>query len=311
MRKIIYLFLVLSLFVFVSCGNEEVVDENVTEVLSITDSLGNEIEFDSQPETVVTLGSSLTDVWQLAGGVVRGTSSDSFDRGLGLDENTVVNIGAYNEPNVESILALSPDLVIMSSNISGQREIEPTLKSANVNVMYADINSFDEYLEVLSNFTKINDTPELYEQNGVAIQAQIDDMIQKASEMGDKTGLILRTSTAMLKVLPSDNFAVQIMENMGIENIANNDDAILEDINIESILKEDPYYIFLVVMGNDEEASMEKINTYIEQNPAWNTLTAVKEDRFIILPKELFHNKPNNRWGEAYEYIYNIRQENE
>lgn len=32
----------------------------------------------------------------------------------------------------------------------------------------------------------------------------------------------------------------------------------------------------------------------------------MKEDRYIVLPKDLFHYKPNNRWGESYQYLGEI-----
>jgi len=32
----------------------------------------------------------------------------------------------------------------------------------------------------------------------------------------------------------------------------------------------------------------------------------VKEGRYIVLPKDLFHYKPNNRWGESYQYLGEI-----
>ncbi len=330
MKRFLITVLILSTMTFAASGcstNEgtgnDVKNESVTEntsetedkevnedVITITDSLGEEIIFEEEPKNVVTLGSSLTEIWLLAGGELVGTSSDSFEREVGLNEGTV-DVGTYKEPNVEQILKLNPDLVVMSSNISGQRDIEQTLRDANIKVMYADVNSFEEYLVVLENFTTITNRQDLYETNGLAIQDEINEYIAKANELEPKTGLVLRTSTAMLKALPSDNFSVEIIEDMGIKNIATDNDMILDDINIEAILKEDPYYIFLVVMGNDEEASMEKINSYIAENPAWETLTAVKEDRFIVLPKDLFHYKPNNRWGEAYGYIYDIRTSKE
>ncbi len=327
MKKFLITVLTLTImtFVGVSCGGNDVSetetttgsDTVVTEetevadgAVTITDSIGEEIVFEETPKNVVTLGSSLTEVWLLAGGELVGTSSDAFEREIGLKEGTS-DVGTYNEPNVEQILQLSPDLVVMSSNISGQRDIEQILRDANITVMFADVNSFDEYLSTLENFTKITNKPELYEANGLAVKSDVNDYIGMASELEPKTGLVLRTSTSMLKALPSDNFSVEIIEDMGIKNIATDNTAILDDISMEAILKEDPYYIFLVVMGSDEEASMEKINTFIADNPAWETLTAVKEDRFIVLPKDLFHYKPNNRWGEAYGYIYDIRKSQE
>ncbi len=41
----------------------------------------------------------------------------------------------------------------------------------------------------------------------------------------------------------------------------------------------------------------------IENNPAWSERSAVKNSRYIYLPKDLFHYKPLNRWDESYAYI--------
>ena len=41
-------------------------------------------------------------------------------------------------------------------------------------------------------------------------------------------------------------------------------------------------------------------------NPAWQTLTAVKEGRFHILDNRLYNLKPNERWGDAYEQLAQI-----
>ena len=35
-------------------------------------------------------------------------------------------------------------------------------------------------------------------------------------------------------------------------------------------------------------------------------LSAVQEGRVYVLPRELFHYKPNARWAEAYEYLLAI-----
>ena len=42
------------------------------------------------------------------------------------------------------------------------------------------------------------------------------------------------------------------------------------------------------------------------KNPAWQSLSAVQNGRYVILPGELFHYKPNKRWGESYEYLADI-----
>ena len=74
---------------------------------------------------------------------------------------------------------------------------------------------------------------------------------------------------------------------------------------IEEIIEEDPEYIFVTTMGNEEKA-LKALEDDIGSNPAWNSLYAVKNNKFIVLPKDLFHYKPNARWAESYEYLARI-----
>ena len=55
-----------------------------------------------------------------------------------------------------------------------------------------------------------------------------------------------------------------------------------------------------------ESAALEALESGIMANPAWEGLTAVKNDRVEVLPKDLFHYKPNARWGESYAYLAKI-----
>ena len=41
-------------------------------------------------------------------------------------------------------------------------------------------------------------------------------------------------------------------------------------------------------------------------NPAWSTLTAVKEGRYYVMDQTLYNLKPDARWGEAYEQLADI-----
>ena len=53
----------------------------------------------------------------------------------------------------------------------------------------------------------------------------------------------------------------------------------------------------------DEKKALEALENGIMANPAWSGLAAVKEERVEVLPKELFHYKPNARWADAYAYL--------
>ena len=48
------------------------------------------------------------------------------------------------------------------------------------------------------------------------------------------------------------------------------------------------------------------METTLLTNPAWATLTAVKEGRYYVMDPTLYNLKPNERWGEAYEGLADI-----
>ena len=80
----------------------------------------------------------------------------------------------------------------------------------------------------------------------------------------------------------------------------------LENLSLERILEADPEYIFLVQRGDDEAGMRAYVKTLMEENPAWQQLTAVKEGRLYFMDKNLYNLKPNHRWGEAYERLEEI-----
>ena len=52
--------------------------------------------------------------------------------------------------------------------------------------------------------------------------------------------------------------------------------------------------------------TIEEIENLIKEQPAWNSLNAVKEGRMIYLDKQLYNFKPNDRWAEAYEKLEEV-----
>ena len=95
---------------------------------------------------------------------------------------------------------------------------------------------------------------------------------------------------------------------MGCSNIAENVPLLLEGLSMEEILKQQPDIIFFSLMGK-QSAAEENVESLLKSE-AWSALTAVKEGRVYILPKDLFHYKPCGRWAESYEYLSKLLGEN-
>ena len=270
---------------------------------TFTDSLGNTVELEQPPKRVAALLGSYAETWLLAGGEVVAVTQDAYDeRGLELPEDTV-NLGANQQPDLEALFAAEPDLVLLTPDLDGQMGLRDSLEAAGIPAAWFKVETFDDYLNMLKICTDLTGRSDLYQKNGLDIQSEIDAAIASVPEGEAPTVLLLRAYSSGVRAKNSDNIAGAILKDLGAANIADSDSGLLEDLQMESILAADPEFIFVTTMGASQEAALESLDELLHSDPAWQTLTAVKEDRVEVLPKDLFHLKPNARWGESYEIL--------
>ena len=306
-KTIVYaVMLLMILNMLAGCGSRAAEPASGTpEGYRFTDALGEEVTVD-HPKRVVALMGSFAEVWLSAGGSLTGVTDDAFDeRGLELSEETV-SVGKYNSPNVEKIIALNPDLVILSSETKEHAALREVLKQAGIPAAYFKVTYFEDYLSMLKTCTEITGKNELYEKNGLAVKKEIEKTLSAAKAQEPPSVLLLITYSGGAVAQNSKTMTGKMLKDLGCRNIADENQSLLKEFSMESIVKEDPNYIFVIPMGNDDVLAMKNLKESIENNPAWNGLTAVKNDRYILLPKEKFLYKPNEKWGESYTYLSEI-----
>ena len=298
MKRVFCLFL---MFLLLSgCAAPSPADSSFT----FTDDLGYPVSLRSW-QRVVSLYGSFGETWLLAGGNLVGTTKDAVtERNLPLGEDVCV-VGTVKEPNLENILALNPDFVILSADTVGQVKLHDALTQAGIPHAYYRVDSFAQYLSMLEQFCGLTGRDDLYEENGLAVQAQIDRTLESVRGKSSPEVLLLRCYSTGVKAKGADNLTGYMLQELGAENIAHRQDSLLENLSLEAMIEEDPDYIFITTMG-DEAAALAYFHDHWETNPAWAGLTAVQQDRVTVLPKELFHYKPNKNWGESYDYLAGI-----
>lgn len=298
-RHILMLLAVGLLLLFpAGCAAREAVTEAAP---TFTDDTGRAY-FVDRPRCVAVCSGSLAGIWQLAGGTIAAVTEDGFDEpDLILD--TAVDLGSVKEPNLEALLDCDPDFVILSSNISGHFALSETLAAANIPHALFEVETFEDYLRVLRVFTGITGREDLYEQNGTALRAEIDAILARAEGKKAPRVLLIRAYSTGAKAKGSDTMVGAMLRDLGCINIADSEESLLTDLSMERIMEEDPDFIFLTTMGSEGKALSAFAKSFCE-HPAWQTLSAVQEGRFIPLEKALFHLKPNARWPESYRILY-------
>lgn len=280
---------------------------------TFTDDLGREVTLEAAPRRVAALTGSYADIWCTAGGrdTLVASASDAWtDFDLGLGEE-VANIGGAMGVSVEELLAAAPDLVLASTNIPSNQEMLPALEAAGVDVAFFSVDTFEDYLRMLEICTGLTGSPEAYQTYGEAVAEEIEAARARAAaaleEQGPEKVLYIRAAASVVKPKGSSGTVLgEMLADLGCINIADQEQSLLEDLGMEAILAADPDKILIVLQGADPEPAKAQLEGEVLSNPAWQQLTAVREGRVYYMDKDLYHLKPNARWGEAYDHLVEI-----
>ena len=306
MKKYIQIIALLLCFAMLAACSPEPVSQG-QDAVTFTDALGRQVAVPKNPERVAALIGSFADVWVLAGGTLCAAAEDAWED-FGLELPDAVNIGGAHSPSLEAVFAADPDLVIASASTASNVEMKETLEAAGITVAYFDVDNFEDYLSMLDICTDITGRKDLYEQNGLALHAQIEaikeELDRQALPEHRRTILLLRAHSGSVKAKGSSGTILgEMLADLGCINIADSDTSLLETLSIESIIRQEPYRIFVVTMGDDSQKAMDNLNQMMQDNPAWGTLEAVEAGRLHLMDRKLFNMKPNADWAVSYEIL--------
>ena len=325
---LIILILALSIATLVGCAPKETVeadkplvkDEEVNngpdeygitineETVSFIDGRGEEVTLSKKPERVVVLFNSYLDIWMLNSGSIVGKLEESVGQSpIPGTENAEI-IGALGSISLEKVLSVEPDLVILNSNQASQMELVASLQENKVPFIAIDYFGKEDYFKIVRLFSALNEREDLYEKNAVNVKNQIDSIIKEVPKNSEPKVLIMMASAKSVTARASDSYVGDMLKDLHTINIADSSNDALSDKNfsIEKILEEDPDFIFVQTTGNDMDKVLERMKEDVESNPAWSSLTAVKNHRYIILPKDIYMFKANHRYAEAYKGLAEI-----
>lgn len=278
--------------------------------ITFTDDLGRSVALPQKPRRVAALIGSFAEVWILSGGTLCAAPEDAWDD-FGLELPDAVSIGGAHSPNPEMLLSADPDFVLASASTASNVQLREILEAAGIAVAYFDVDHFEDYLRILEICTDITGRKDLYEQNGLQVLERIEAVRRQFGDhplpQEERTVLLLRASSGFVKAKGSQGTILgEMLAELGCINIADSDTFLLEDLSVESVIRQEPCHIFVVTMGDDTEKAMDSLKQLMAENPAWGSLGAVTGGRVHLMERRLFNMKPNAKWAESYEILSDI-----
>ncbi len=306
MKKIFMaLLLLLQLVTLSGCGSQNAKKAPVDDkaFLIVTDDANRNVVLKNKPERVVSLSPSFLGMIDAVGGKVIGRASSK----VGIIPESMKDaqeVGFTYNIDVERVVALKPDCVLA---LKGQHDkFISLLESNNIPVIEIDVRTYKEVRNALKLIGKIYGA----EQNGQQAAEKLDNEISKISEKipkDEKKIVILHASAKNVTVELDGTIAGSAAKLLGFKNVAAGSTPLSGDpdktpYSLEELVKNDPELIFITSMGTDA-AIENRLRSDVQSNPAWNSLKAVRENRIIFLPEQLFLINPGLQYPKAVEYM--------
>lgn len=294
MKTVKKLIIIVTLMLLTSCTR--IVDSEY----NFTDDLGRAVSLDAESR-VAACHASFADCWLLAGGELVAVTSDAVEE-HGLDVGGADIVGTAKTVDLELLLASGADTVLLSADLASHLALESQLEPMGIECIYFKVDTFDDYAKVMKRMCDVTGREDLYLKNVTAVGEGIERILSSIPQGEKRTVLLMRAYSSGIKAKSDDNLAGLILKEYGLRNLADESPSLLEDMSLEHIVAADPDVIFVLTMGNEESAE-NYLKKNIESNSAFRSLKAVKNGSYYILPKKLFHYKPNDNWRESYEYL--------
>lgn len=250
--------------------------------LVVTDDLGAEIRLPSEPQRLVSLAPSLTEITfalGLADRVVGVTSYCTYPP----EARRKPQVGGYVNPSDEKVLALKPDLVLCTRGtpttfISG-------LRAAGLVVAAFHETSFDDVVRAIETIGVLCNVQPKARQVAGGLRQELANLERQTGHL--TTEQRPRTLFAVwlepLFVAGPGSFQDAILQAAGARNVAGTDKP-YANLSVEAAIAADPQVLLLssqhAVAGTAEAG---KTLARLRQDPAWRGVSAVKQGRVVVL----------------------------
>nr|WP_208796385.1 Fe(3+) dicitrate ABC transporter substrate-binding protein [Exiguobacterium acetylicum] len=271
--------LVLSSLMLVACSSQA--EQSNEKTRTITHEAGK-TKVPEKPKKVVALEFSFVDALDELGITPVGIAQENKTDVSGLLGKDIefTEVGTRQQPNLEVISSLQPDLIIGDFNrhkgiYKQLQEIAPTIILKSRNATYEEnIDSFKTIAEAVGKTKQMDDRLALHEERLRAAKKKVDPKDDRKVMVG-----VFRADS--LTSHGETSFDGELLEKIGIENAVTKTAEPTVTITLEQMVKWDPDVIFMA------EADPKLLKEW-KDNPLWNQITAVKNGEVYEVNRDLW-----------------------
>ena len=266
------------------------------------DDAGREVTLPGKPERIVVTSASFLEPLHAVGGTVVGrpdsrTKMPEFAK-------DIASVGKVYQIDVEKVLSCNPDLLIVNKGMN--EKLVQTMEDNGIPVAVVDMKSYEDVKRELRLFALVTGEKE----KGEALISSMDKKIQSVKEkipQEKRRVSIIHSTNQGLTVQLSGSIAGSIAEMLGWENVAGDMTPLEKDpdsapYSLETMVEKNPELLFVTSMGKLEEIKA-SMDATMAENPAWQSVEAVRQGKVYYLPQDIFLLSPGIHYPEAVELM--------
>jgi len=261
-------------------GHAAASDGNVT----VTDDYGVRVAVSSQPQRIVSLSPSNTEILGALGLIDQVVGVTDYSN-YPAEAATKTNVGGYTAINSEKVVALNPDLIIADSG-NGNETIE-YLRGLGLNVVVLNPTDIEGIFKDIVLVGKATGTEDKANSLVNSMSDRINSIKEKVATSSTKPTVSHVVSYDPIYVAGKNTYQDQVISVAGGKNAFSNIDG-WGTINIENLINKDPDYVMINSgTGMTDENGSNPVYEYFKQNTQVQSLKAVKDNHLILVEADI------------------------
>jgi len=269
--------------------------------VEVTDLVGRNVTIDAAPAVIVTLSPTAAEFVAALGAPVAGRSTTTR---YPPEVQAAADIGQGYQPNVESILALAPDLVVADGFVQGAPQLREMLEVLGAPVVFVSANSLEEVTESYRVLGQVLGNPGLAAEKIAGVEEARAAAAATVPE-GVTAIILIADRDSSLYAAGADSWGGALLDAVGAVNVAAGQPDSGQfpgfvAVPIELLLNWDPDYVLAVTPAPMPAPRLSQLMRMI---PALRGLTALQEGRVVDMDLELMLQAPGPRVVEALAHV--------
>ena len=202
---------------------------------------------------------------------------------------SVERVGEFGKPNLEKVLALSPDLVIAAG--LEREEVAVVLRRSGIRVLDVRIRNFEELFDAIRQIGEAVNRFQQAEGIVARMRAELEAVTAQngTTPRGRRPKVFVEIEDHPLMTAGGTSFLDDLIVRAGGVNVAHEIPQAYTIINPEKVIEWDPDIIIVVKMGRPGDAAVQ-----LSRRIGWADISAVKNKNVIddIDPDLLFRPGP-------------------